>query len=338
MTAATYNVIFAASGYNSDFDAGVIAPSNGSVTANASLVPVPPGIAMDMFSRPDQAGLGTASDGNSWSNDLNVFPSAQSSISGRRAFVQTARAYTDFDAWMGIAYRDEEVSADIDMVSVVQDPSFQHGARLLARVQGSDSWIVMALNPSNSTLTLWVDKQGNWTQIGGVTQAFQVNVWYHAKIDVIANNVYGKAWVVGQPEPGWQVSGTQTSIMTPGVGGFRTGAADAYFANYMETPITQISGKVTNASTGTGMAGVTVTLSSGATTTTDSNGNYVFSVTAGTYTVGAAPAGFNPGSTTLTVATGSSATGTNLPLVPIAPPPGPSPSPHPSPTPSGGAH
>ena len=95
----------------------------------------------------------------------------------------------------------------------------------------------------------------------------------------------------------------------------RCGAADVLFANYMEMPITQISGKVTDAATGTGLAGVTVSLSNGATTVTDAAGRYSFGpLTPGTYTVSAAPAPYNPGSTSATVSTGLSATGVNLAL------------------------
>ena len=334
LPAGTYNVIFSTGGYNTNFVGGVSAPSAGTAAANATLVPVPAGVALDLFSRPDQSSFGTASDGHAWANDLNVYPTSKGTIVGRQGFIQTATAFTDHDTWMGIPYRDAEVSVDVNMTKVVQDPSFQHGARLLARVQGSDAWIVMALNPSNSTLTLWVDNRGTWTQIGGTAMPFQTNAWYHAKVDVIANLVYGKAWLFGSAEPVWQVSGTQTSLMTPGVGGLRCGAADAYFANFSETPITQISGRVTNVTNGAGLAGVTVTLSSGASTVTDGGGNYLFgTLPAGTYTVSAAPSGYNLGSVSATVTVGTSAVGTTLALSPITPP-SPSPSPGATPTPS----
>ncbi len=315
LSVGTYNVVFTAPGYNANFEGAVNAPAGGTATANRALVPIPGKTAEDLFSRPDQSGLGTASDGHTWTNDLNVYPTGKASIVGGQAFIQTATALTDHDTWMGTQYRDEEIAADLDMVNVVQDPSFQHGGRLLARVEGSDSWIVLALNPSNSTLTIWIDNSSNWAQIGGMSMRLLTNTWYHAKVDVIASNVYGKAWAFGSAEPGWQVSATQSAITRSGVGGLRCGAADVYFANYTETPITQISGTVTNAGTGTGLAGVTVSLSNGATATTGASGNYVFgALTAGTYTVSAAPPSYNPGSVNATVATGLSATGINLAL------------------------
>jgi hypothetical protein len=329
----TYNVLFTAPGYNANFDGAVNAPSNGTGTANQALVRIPAQAAQDLFSRPNQSGLGTASDGHAWANDINVYPTATFGIAGRQAFVQTATANTDHDTWMGIAYRDEEVTADINMANVVQDPNFQHGGRLLARVQGSDAWIVMALNPSNGTLTIWVDSSGNWTQLGSAPASFLTNTWYHAKLDVIGTGVYGKAWVFGSSEPAWQVTGSQSSIMSPGVGGLRVGAADVYFANYLERPISQIAGKVTNAGTGAGLAGVSVTLSNGATATTDASGGYVFNgLVAGTYTVSAAPAGYNPGSASATVSAGVSATA-NMALTPLG---SPTPTPTASPSPAGG--
>src|SRR6202011_2578652 len=103
---------------------------------------------------------------------------------------------------------------------------------------------------------------------GSVAHAFSINAWYHAKIDVIGTGVYGKAWSFGSTEPAWQLTGAQSAIMSAGVGGIRAAAADLYVANFLEIPITQISGKVTDAGTGTSLAGATVSLSTGATTTT----------------------------------------------------------------------
>ncbi|HEX7264993.1 MAG TPA: carboxypeptidase-like regulatory domain-containing protein, partial [Candidatus Dormibacteraeota bacterium] len=80
VTAGTYNVIYAASGFNTDFIAGIVAPPNGSVAANAALKPVPAQAAEDLFSRPDQSGIGTASDGHTWSNDLSKYPNGTVSI------------------------------------------------------------------------------------------------------------------------------------------------------------------------------------------------------------------------------------------------------------------
>jgi hypothetical protein len=177
----------------------------------------------------------------------------------------------------------------------------------LARVLGSDQWVVLTLNPTDNTLTIWVDNGGNWTQLASVVHAFSLNVWYHAKIDVIGTVVYGKAWAFGTAEPAWQVTVPQSVINSAGVGGLRTGGADAYFANYLEIPITQISGKVTNAANGAALAGVTVSLNNGSTTTTDVSGKYLFNgLAAGPYTVSAAPPGYNPVSGNVTVSTGVS--------------------------------
>ena len=316
VTAGTYDVLFTLSGYNSNFVGAVNAPANGTATANVALVRVPANAAQDLFSRPDQSGIGTASDGHTWSNDLNVFPNGKVSIVSRQVFIQTVAGNTDHDTWMGIAYRDEEITADINAVGVIMPSGAEHGGRLLARVMGSDQWIVLALNPSGSTLTIWVDNSGNWAQIGSTPHAFALNAWYHAKLDVIGSSVYGKAWAFGTTEPAWQVTGAQSAINSAGVAGLRTGGADAYFTNYLEIPITQISGKVTDAGTGAVLTGVTVSLNNGASTTTDGSGKYVFAgLAAGTYTVSAAPTGYNPGSATATVSTGMSALGTNLALV-----------------------
>jgi carboxypeptidase family protein len=310
VTAGTYDVLFTLSGYNSNFVGAVNAPGGGTATANVALVKVPANAAQDLFSRPDQTGIGTASDGHTWSNDLNVYPAGKVSIVGQKVFIQTVAGNTDHDTWMGISYRDEEITADINAVATLPGGiGVQHGGRLLARVLGSDQWVVLTLNPTDNSLTIWVDNSGNWTQLASATHAFSLNVWYHAKLDVIGTVVYGKAWAFGTSEPAWQITTPQSVINSAGVGGLRTGGADAYFANYLEIPITQIAGKVTNAANGSAVAGVTVSLTKGTTTTTttDVSGKYVFSgLAAGTYTVSSAPSGYNPVSGNVTVSTGVS--------------------------------
>jgi hypothetical protein len=155
-----------------------------------------------------------------------------------------------------------------------------------------------------------VDNSGNWAQLATAFHAFSLSTWYHAKMDVIGSNVFGKAWTFGTTEPAWQVMASQSAVNGAGVSGLRTGGADAYFANFLEIPITQISGKVTNAATGAALTSVTVSLSNGGTpttTTTDSSGKFVFSgLAAGTYTVSSAPSGYNSGSGNVTVSTGVS--------------------------------
>ena len=315
LQSGAYNVIFSAPGFNSNFSGPVVVPANGMATAGQSLVPNSALIAQDLFSRPDQTGLGTASDGHAWSNDLGLYPAGQANITARQAFVQTAAANTDHDTWSGIAYRDQEVMADVDAVTVLSDPVYQHGGRLLTRVQGPDIWLTLALNPSNDTVTLWIDNGGNWTQIASASLVLHPGTWYHAKLDAVGTTVQGKAWAIGSAEPTWQVTATQSTLMASGVGGLRVGAADVYFANYSESPITQISGTVTAASSGAALAGATLTLGGGQTTTSDSAGRYTFpSLAAGTYTVTASSAGHAPGSVTVTVSTGLSATGSNLTL------------------------
>jgi hypothetical protein len=225
----------------------------------------------------------------------------------RQLFIQTVAGNTDHDTWMGTAYRDQEITADINAVGVIMPSGAEHGGRLLARVLGSDQWLVLTLNPSGSTLTIWVDNSGNWAQIGSTPHAFALNTWYHAKLDVIGTGVFGKAWAFGTTEPAWQVTGFQSAINGAGVAGLRTGGADAYFTNFLEIPITQISGTVTKAATGAALTGVTVSLSNSTNTTTDSAGMYAFSgLAAGTYTVSSAPSGYNAVSGNVTVSTGVS--------------------------------
>src|SRR5260370_23803690 len=170
-------------------------------------VPVPANTAMDLFSRPDQSGPGTASARSSWTNGLSRYPSAQASISNRRLYVQTASQITDYDNWIGNAgnsYSNELIAVDFNMITVVQDPSYQHGPRLLARVQDSTTWIELAVNEVNGTLALWVSDRNNWTELTEASLATTPNQWYHAKLWVWQNQVNAKVWAYGTAEPNWQ--------------------------------------------------------------------------------------------------------------------------------------
>jgi hypothetical protein len=153
VTAGTYDVLFTLSGYNANFVGAVVAPPSGTVTANVALVKVAANTAQDLFSRPDQTGIGTASDGHTWLNDLSVFPAGKVSIVSRQVFIQTVAGNTDHDTWMGIAYRDEEITADINTVATLSGGTgVQHGGRLLGRVLGNDQWLVLtAASPSGWT-------------------------------------------------------------------------------------------------------------------------------------------------------------------------------------------
>jgi hypothetical protein len=294
--AGTYNVIFSAGGYNSNFQA-VTVSSGATATANQALIPVPALTAEDLFSRPNQGGIGTASDGHAWSDDLASNPSAGVQISNQRLYLQTAG--TLYDAWMGYQYQDQEVAADVDMVS--------GGARLLARVQGNGTWLVLAIDPASDNLVLWAAKNGQWTQLKSWTAspALAQNTWYHAKLRAVGQTVSAKVWAFGTAEPAWQITATQSILTGGGQAGLRSAGATDYVLRFTQIPVTQIAGTVTSNATKQPIAGATVTLSSGATTTTDSNGSYTFAaVGAGSYTVTASASGYNAASQTVTVTTG----------------------------------
>ena len=226
-----YIALFSAAGYNADF-AGVFTLTQSGASVSDALVPIPANTSMDLYSRPDQAGLGTASDGHTYTDDLISYPSAKASISGRRLFVQTATQITDYDNWMGASYPAELVSVDFNMVTVVQDPSYQHGPRLLANVEGGDTWIEVAVNEIDGTLALWVADANSWTELTEVPLATTTGQWYHSKLLVKGTTVSAKVWRVGTAEPGWQITATQSILTGSGQGGLRTTASDVYYQNF----------------------------------------------------------------------------------------------------------
>jgi len=338
VASGTYTVVFTASGYNENDAANVTAPPGGSATASQTLVAIPAEVAMDTFTQPNQTGgWSPSTDGHVWTSDLGSPPNgvpAQAGITANQAWVDTSGStLEDVDTWIGYQYANQEVTADVDITTVLTDSGYQHGPRLLARVQSSGAaWngIVMTIDPPNGSnptppgsstpctsgdLALWVTiPSSSWTKLAMVCQTVSTSTWYHAKLDVIGNLVEAKAWASGTTEPGWQISAAQTLLSGPGQAGTRTTGSYVDWADFQEAPITQISGQVTASSNGTPISGATVTLSSGPTTTTDSNGDYSFSglppaLPAGTtYTVTASATGYVTGSATVTPAVGGTST------------------------------
>jgi PKD repeat protein len=319
----TYSVVFtgASSGYNANYLSGVQAPANGSVTAVQRLVPIPSQVAMDTFTQPDQTGgWSPGTDGHTWGSDLGSYPGARAGITSSQAWVDTSSSTaTDYDNWMGYQYQNQEVTADLNMTTVLSDPTFQHGGRLMARVQNSTTWIQMTLDPPNGSnpanpngdLTISVVVNNSWTQVAIVPQALSTNTWYHAKLDVVGSMVVGKVWAFGSAEPGWLISANQTTLPGAGQAGTRTTGAYVNWASFMQKPITQISGVITDAATGSAIAQATVALNTGATTTADANGLYTFAGLIGgtAYTVTASAAGYIAGSVTVTPIVGTTAGG-----------------------------
>lgn len=315
LPAGNFTVVFTAYGvgYNSNFLGGVQAPVNGTVSANQKLAAIPASTAMDTFTQPNQSkGFGISTDGNAWSNDFATYPGAQAGITNGQAWVDTqSSSQTDLDTWMGYQYQNEQVSVDLNMTSILVDPVFQHGARLLARVQNSTTWVLMTIDPTAQDLTLWATLNNNWTQLAVIPHPVSVNAWYHAKLVVAGSLVEGKVWAFGAAEPGWEITATQTIVNGPGQAGLRTTGAYVQYANFVETPITQISGIVANATTGAPIANATVTLNTGASTTTNVSGSYTLTgLTGGTsYTVTATAPSFIPNSIVVAPVTGSTAAG-----------------------------
>jgi hypothetical protein len=295
----SYSVLFSAGQHNTDF-ATVTTVSGGTSTVNMTLSRVPAGAAQDAFSRPNQSGIGIASDGRTWTDDHAVYPTGTEQIAGRLLWVQTAAATTDYDAWMGIPYQDQEVTLDFNATS--------GGIRVLGRVQASETWVVLAVNPSSNNLALWAANNNVWTLLtSSGTVTVTPNTWYHAKLDVIGQKVQGKVWAFGTTEPGWQIGATQTIVNGTGVGGLRFAGGDGYVTNFLEKPITQLGGTVSDSATGRPVSSASVSLSNGATATTDVTGAYVIgSLAAGTYTVSATAAGYGSATQSVTVSTGVS--------------------------------
>src|SRR5258708_35055533 len=95
------------------------------------------------------------------------------------------------------------------MNTIRVDPVFQHGARILARVQNSTTWIVMTIDPTAQDLTLCATLNDNWTQLAAIPHSVSTNAWYHTKLSVIGNPVDGQDWAFSAPEPGSEITASE---------------------------------------------------------------------------------------------------------------------------------
>jgi hypothetical protein len=209
VSTGTYSVIATATGYNSNFTTVTVSTSG--ATANLALTAVPAQSAQDTFTRPNQSGFGTASDGHAWSNDNASAASANVSINNSQLAFSTSG--TAVDGWMGIAYRDQVASADVNISSGT--------ARVLARVTGSGTWVALVVDPSNDELVLYSVSNGSWRQLGFWAAApnLAFNTWYHVRVETVGNTVAAKEWLFSDPEPAWQLIVSQTAVNGTGVGG-----------------------------------------------------------------------------------------------------------------------
>ena len=292
IAANTYDVVVKMSGYNANHAPNVVVSNSTTTTANVALAGVPAYTAMDNYTQPNQSGWNPSTDGNTWTDDASAYPGAAVSINNNLGYVDTYTAATDRDEWMGPYYADQLVSADFNVGQYGQD-SYQHGARLLGRVQDGNNFIDFAINYATSTLQIWVNSNNNWTMMSQVNvPAFKTNQWYHAQLLTVGNMSYGKVWAYGAADPGWQISGSQNSLST-GAGGNRSTYCDINWANYSYQAVTTITGVVTNTS-GSAIAGATVSDGTHS-VTTDSSGRYVLIEpnTNGTYTVTASASGYS---------------------------------------------
>ena len=268
--AGAYAVIAAASGYNASY-VNVSVSTSSNTTANESLNVVPVYTSMDTYYRPDQSGWNPASDGHIWLDDGARYTGGSAAISGNQGYVDTGTAGTDRDEWMGANYPDQLVSADFEVLQVGSQ-SAQHGTRLLGRATDGHHFLVFAINGDASNIALWINNGENWTQLTQVNMTgLSANQWYHARMLIVGNNMFGKVWAYGTPEPGWQISASQSQL-TNGMGGLRTVWADAYWQNFTTVGVTSVTGQVTDAN-GVAIAGATVSDGTN-TVTTDANGLY----------------------------------------------------------------
>jgi carboxypeptidase family protein len=296
---ATYDVVVTASGYNENHTPNIGVTNGTTTTANVALQGIPGYAIMDTFTQPDQPGWNPSTDGHTWTDDASVYPGASVSVQNNLGYAGTYVAATDRDEWMSVNYSDQLVSADFNVSQFGQD-AYQHGPRLLGRVQDGHNFIDFAINYATSTLQIWVNKGENWTMMKQVSvPAFKTNQWYHARLLTVGSMSYGKVWAYNTPEPGWMISGSQT-LLTTGSGGVRSTFADIYWANYSTQAVTTIVGVVSNSSGGA-IAGATVSDGQNS-VTTDASGRYVLiepNVRA-TYTVAASASGYTTQSASVT--------------------------------------
>lgn len=164
----------------------------------------------DTFSRSNQSGWGTASDGQTWSTQSGTPTLSIASNEGHATSV-TALAYVELGS---------TTTADIEvLVRVKVSDTNVTAAGVTLRATGTTTFYRFRFNSNSSTQGIGIVKTISGTTTNLFTTSFTVSTgtFYWLRARAVGSNLYVKGWQDGTAEPAaWSTSGTDTSITAAG--------------------------------------------------------------------------------------------------------------------------
>lgn len=176
----------------------------------------------DSFTRSASSGWGTASSGQTWTNAGGT--ASEYSVDGTLG--QISPASVNVSRYVTTT----SPSADVDLQAQFATPVLAAGGPqyvgVVARYTGvNDTYYARLAFNTDQTLTLVIQKRvaGVQTDITSATVpgTHVANTFFNVRFSVVGSTLKAKAWQVGNPEPDWQLTTTDTAITATGSIGVR---------------------------------------------------------------------------------------------------------------------
>lgn len=176
----------------------------------------------DTFTRSASSGWGTATSGQTWTNAGGT--ASEYSVNGTLG--QISLASVNVSRYVTTT----SPSADVDLQASFATPALAAGGPqyvgIVARYTGvNDTYYARLAFNVGATTTLVIQKRvaGVQTDITSVTVpgTHVANTFFNVRFSVVGSTLKAKAWRVGNPEPDWQLTTTDTAITATGSIGAR---------------------------------------------------------------------------------------------------------------------
>lgn len=162
-------------------------------------------LAQDTFTRSNQSGWGTGSDGSSWSV---VTGTATYSIASNEGHA-TGQTGNQLSSYGTLSVADCILSMRFKVSAT------SNNVTLNARGSGSNTGY--RLKVQSGTLFLNKDVSGTITTLQSTAIAMSANTYYWIKLYVVGTTIQGKFWTDGASEPtSWTLTATDSSITAAG--------------------------------------------------------------------------------------------------------------------------
>ncbi|MGW1440281.1 hypothetical protein ACWD7M_34175 [Streptomyces griseus] len=181
------------------------------------------GVAEDAFGRTVASGWGTADSGQTWATDGGSAAdysvgsgTGRHTVNARGVFLHSYVPVTtpDVDLRVDWALGSLPAGDHMYLFPMVRYTDLTH--MYMARVQ---------VTPAGAVVLTLRKRNGAETQLGAAYNlpgTYTVGTWYSARIAMTGSTLTGKVWRRSDPEPGWQLSATDTDLSGPGSVGLRS--------------------------------------------------------------------------------------------------------------------